>query len=44
MTINEDNDSVSSGAPDEIVDDPFVSNPYHGEIYPGTSTGSKLYL
>ena len=44
MTLDEDHDSASSGAADTIVDDPFISNPYHGEIYPSTSAGSKLYL
>ena len=44
MTLDEDHDSASSSAADAIVDDPFVSNPYHGEIYPGTSAGLKLYL
>ena len=44
MSLSKDTDSVAPSAPDAIVDNPFVSNPYHGDIYPGTATGSKLYL
>ena len=29
---------------DDIPDNPYVSNPYHGNILPGTAAGLKLYL
>ena len=44
MSAADDNETDASGVLGATVDNPYVTNPYHGDILPGTSNGSKLYL
>ena len=44
MSDTNNNDADASGVLGATVDNPYVTNPYHGDILPGTSNGSKLYL
>ena len=44
MSAADANVTDASGVLGATVDNPYVTNPYHGNILPGTSTGSKLYL
>ena len=44
MSAADDTETDASGVLGATVDNPYVTNPYHGDILPGTSNGSKLYL
>ena len=44
MPAADDTETDASGVLGATVDNPYVTNPYHGDILPGTSNGSKLYL
>ena len=44
MSQTNDTESGTLGVLGIIVDNPFVTNPCHDQIYPGTTNGSKLYL
>ena len=44
MSQTDDTESGASGVLCATFDNPFITNPYHGQIYPDTTNGSKLYL
>ena len=46
MTLEEVDTSInlSSKEVKAVIDNPYVSNPYHDVILPGTATGLTLYL
>jgi hypothetical protein len=44
MSATDDNDADALGVLGATVDNHYVTNPYHGNILPGTSNGLKLYV
>ena len=44
MSQPDDTEPGAAGVLGATVGNPFVTNPYHGHIFPGMMNGSKLYL